>query len=126
MYGKKEAVKMRRLTPEERYKYNVRNQQKALEDFVTHEIEYADDLISWYKITKKEIPDNEYRACAYFMNKEYLNKPGSLTLLYTAYQEYLNGLPEVTKENAFDILCYRYRMYASLLKNGGYDGRTDW
>jgi len=34
-------------------------------------------------------------------------------------------LPDVTKENAFDILRFRYRMYAVLLKNGGYDGKQD-
>ncbi len=28
------------------------------------------------------MPDDEYRAAAFFINKEYLNKPGSLTLLY--------------------------------------------
>ena len=110
----------RRRTPEERYNYNVRKQQQVLEDFAAHEVEWADDLISWYRITNKDMPDDEYRACAFFLNKEYLKKPGSLTLLYSMYVQWVHELPKVTKENAFDILCYRYRMYAALLKTGGF------
>ena len=71
---------MRRKTAEERYKYNIRKQQKALEEFAAHEIEWAGDLIRWYGLRRQDMPDDEYR----------------------------------------------YRMYAALLKSGGYDGRTDW
>jgi hypothetical protein len=53
-------------------------------------------------------------------------KPGSLSLCYQTYQRCCNELPNVTKENAFDILCFRFKMYAAVLKSGGYDGRTDW
>ena len=116
----------RRRTPEERYQYNVRKQQQALEGFAAHEIEWAGDLLTWYRITKKEIPDDEYRGCAFFLNREYLHKPGSLSLLYSAYQRCLHELPEVTKENAIDLLSYRYRLYAATLRAGGYDGRKDW
>jgi hypothetical protein len=31
-------------------------------------------------------------------------------------------LPEVTKETAFDLLAFRYKSYAMVLKKGGYDG----
>jgi hypothetical protein len=31
-------------------------------------------------------------------------------------------LPEVTKENAFDILNFTFKMYAEVLKKGGYGG----
>ena len=117
---------MRRRTPEDRYKYNVRKQQKTLEEFAEHEIEWADYLITWYGLKKEEIPDNDYRACAFFKNREYLRKPGSLSLLYKMYLRSCNELPQVTKENAFDILCFRFKMYAEVLKAGGYDGRTDW
>jgi hypothetical protein len=54
------------------------------------------------------------------MNKEYLRKPGSLTLLYGMYLRCGKELPDVTKENAFDILRFRYRMYAKTLQTGGY------
>ena len=117
---------MRRRTPEDRYNYNVRKQQKALEDFAEHEIEWAGDLLRWYGLKNLEIPDDQYRACAFFSNREYITKPGSLTLLYQTYVRCFDELPPVTKENAFDLLCYRFRMYAAVLKTGGYDGRTDW
>jgi hypothetical protein len=111
---------MKKLTPEERYKYNVRKQEKKLEDFAEHEYDWAGHLIKWYGWKHEEIPDDEYRACAFFLNREYRNKPGSLTLLYGMYLRCGKELPDVTKENAFDILRFRYRMYAVLLKNGGY------
>jgi hypothetical protein len=117
---------MRRFTPEERYKYNVRKQQKKLEEFAEHEIEWAEDLMNWYRCRKQDMPDDEYRACAFFRNREYRNKPGSLSLCYQMYLRCGNELPDVTRENAFDILCFRYKMYAEVLKAGGYNGRTDW
>jgi len=112
---------MRRRTPEEKYQCKILKQQKTLEEFASHEIEWAEDLLLWYRVSKREIPDDEYRAAAYFINKEYLRKPGSLTLLYQMYLRCLNELPEPTKEIAFDILAYRYKMYAAILAKGGYD-----
>ena len=104
----------------------MRKQQKTLEEFAEHEIEWADDLMRWYGLKKEDMPDNVYRACAFFKNREYLKKPGSLSLLYKMYFRCCNELPQVTKENAFDILHFRFKMYAEVLKAGGYDGRTDW
>jgi len=117
---------MKRRTAEDKYRDNIRRQQKTLEEFAAHEIEWAEDLIYWYSIRREEIPDDEYRACVFFLNKEFAKKPGSLTLLYAMYQRCLKELPEATKELAFDLLAYRYKMYAKVLKAGGYDGRTDW
>ena len=113
---------MKRRTPEERYLYNIRKEQKALEDFAVHETEFADDLLMWYRVKKKDIPDDQYRACVFFKNKEYLRKPGSLTLLYQVYVRCGNELPRATRENAFNLLSFRYRMYAAALKTGGFDG----
>ena len=112
----------RRRTPEERYKYNLRNQQKTLEEYAAHEIEWAGDLLYWYRIRKEEIPDDEYRACAFFLNREYLKKPGLLSLLYKTYNGCCDELTNVTRENAFDILRFRYRMYTQVLSLGGYSG----
>jgi len=70
---------VKRLTPEERYQYAIRKQQKTLEEFAAHENEWAEDLITWYRGSKMEMPDDEYRACAFFINGEHLRKPGSLT-----------------------------------------------
>jgi len=72
----------KRLTPEERYRFTIRKQEKMLEEYATHEIEWAGDLIHWYKLNDLDIPDDVYRACAFFINKEFLRKAGSLTLLY--------------------------------------------
>ena len=111
---------MRRRTPEERYKYNVRKQQAILEDFAEHEIEWAGHLITWYRCKKLEMPDDEYRAVAFFTNKEYEKKPGSLTLLYEMYLRCHKELPDLPKEHGFDLLRFRYRMYAKVLEAGGY------
>jgi len=116
---------VKRITPEERYKYNIRKQQKTLEEFADHEIEFAGDLLTWYRYKKIEMPDDEYRACAFFQNKEYLRKPGSLTLLYEMFLRCYRELPQTTKENAFDILRFRYKTYAKVLKTGGYDGQPN-
>ena len=112
---------MKRKTAEERYFYNVRKQTRELEDFVLHETEWANDLINWYKIKKQEMPDEEYRACAFFLNSEFLNKPGSLTLLYQMHIRCNEELPECTKENAFDLLRFKYKMYTEALQKGGFN-----
>jgi hypothetical protein len=111
----------KRRTPEERYKEHICKQQIILEEFAAHEIEWAGDLLMWYRIKKLEIPDDEYRAVAFFKNREYLEKPGSLTLLYEMYKRICKELrPLETKENGFDLLCYRYRVYAITLEKGGF------
>jgi len=111
---------MRRRTPEDRYRDNLRKQQRELEEFAEHEIEWAGHLMMMYRLKKQDMPDEEYRACAFFQNKEFLHKPGSLTLLYEMYLRCWKELPEVTKEHAFDLLRFRYRMYAAALSKGGY------
>jgi hypothetical protein len=111
---------MRKRDPEERYKERLRHEQKALEEFAAHEIEWADDLLLWYRVKKIEMPDDEYRAAAFFKNREYRNKPGSLTLLYSMYQRLMDELPEPTKEIAFDLLVFRYKIYARTLEQGGF------
>jgi hypothetical protein len=113
---------LRIRTPEERYKDSIRKQQKELEEFAAHEIEWAEDLKTWYRLYKKEMPDDEYRACAFFINGEYLRKPGSLTLLYSMYQRCMRELPKATKETAFDLLGFRFKNYAMALNKGGFDG----
>ncbi|MDR2435187.1 MAG: hypothetical protein LBD47_11580 [Treponema sp.] len=110
----------KRRTPEERYKDTIRKQQQTLEDFAAHEIEWADDLLMWYRIKKLDMPDDEYRAVAFFKNREYLRKPGSLTLLYEMFLRCCRELPAYTKEIAFDLLAYRFKVYAVTLEKGGF------
>ena len=116
----------RRLTPEEKYRLSIRKQQKTLEEYAAHEIEWADDLLYWYGIQNIDIPTDVYRAVAFFKNKEFQKKPGSLSLMYNIYLRCIDELPTPTKELAFDLLVFRYRKYAAALKAGGFDGRTDW
>ena len=111
---------MKRKTPEEKYRYNLRKQQRILEDFAEHEIEWANDLLLWYRVKKKEMSEDEYRGCSFFINKEYRNKPGSLTLLYKMFKACEKEFPETTKETAFDLLRYRYMVYAKALEKGGF------
>jgi hypothetical protein len=47
-------------------------------------------------------------------------------MLYEMYLRCCRELPEYQKEIAFDLLAFRFKMYAEVLKTGGYDGRTDW
>jgi hypothetical protein len=111
---------VKRRTPEERYKDNIRKQQRTLEEFAAHEIEWVEDLKTWHRLNKTEMPDDVYRACAFFTNAEYLRKPGSLTLLYEMNLRWYREMPQVTRENAFDLLCFRFKMYAKTLEKGGY------
>ena len=111
---------MARRTAEERYREKMRRQEKILEEFAGHEIEWADDLLLWYRARKRVIPDDEYRAVAFFKNREYLRKPGSLTLLYSMYRRMAQELPPVDREIAFDLLAYRYHVYAATLEKGGF------
>ena len=112
---------MRSRDPKARYDYLVRHERKELEEYAAKEIEYADDLLLWYRLKKREIPDDEYRAAAFFINREFLRKPGSLNLLYSTYARIIPELPKPTRETAFDYLAYRFRMYAAALKQGGFD-----
>jgi hypothetical protein len=110
----------KRKTLEEKYQERLYKQQKILEEFAAHEIEWADDLLLWYRVKKFDMPDDEYRAVAFFKNRKYLHKPGSLTLLYEMYRRCMRELPEYQKEIAFDLLAFRFRMYAEVLKTGGF------
>jgi hypothetical protein len=110
----------KRRTPEERYRESLRKQQQILEEFAAHETEWAEDLLLWYRARKIDMPDDEYRAVVFFKNREYLLKPGSLTLLYSMYQRMTRELPPATREIAFDLLAYRYHVYAVTLEKGGF------
>ena len=111
---------MKRSTIEDRYYESIHKQQRLLNEFVLHETEWAENLFIWYKYKKLEVPDDEYRGAAYFMNSEYKIKPGSLTLLYETYLRCEDEMPKITKESAFDSLRYRYRLYAVVLTKGGF------
>ncbi|MCL2410631.1 MAG: hypothetical protein FWC97_03210 [Treponema sp.] len=110
----------KRKTVEEKYQDKILKQQRILENFTSHETEWANDLILWYRCKKLDMPDDEYRGVSYFLNNEYKKKIGSLTLLYQTYLRCEAELPQGTKENAFDLVRFRYKMYAAVLANGGF------
>jgi hypothetical protein len=112
----------KRKNLETKYLEKTLRQREELENFAKHETEWAEDLLLWYRIRKEEIHDDEYRAVAFFKNREYLKKPGSLTLCYLAYQDMMRELPPSTKETACYLLAYRYKVYCAVLEIGGYGG----
>jgi hypothetical protein len=112
---------MRYKDIETRYRDHVRHERKIREEYATQEIAFADDLLRWYKLRHQEIPDDEYRAAAFFMNREDLRKPGALTLLYSMLSRMIPEPLEHTKESAFNYLAYRFRAYAAALRLGGFD-----
>jgi hypothetical protein len=112
---------MRKRNPESRYREKIRHEQTALEDFASHEIDFSENLLAWFRIKHREPGDEEYRGICYFQNREFLLKPGSLTLLYATYEKLIHELPEVNRENAFDLLRYRFKIYAHVLEKGGFN-----
>jgi hypothetical protein len=113
---------MRKRDPETRYRELIQKQKKILEEYTASETEYAEHLLLWYKVKKLEMPDDEYRAVAFFRNKEYQWKRGALTLLYSMFERCMKELPKPDREIAFDLLAYRFKLYALTLEKGGYNG----
>lgn len=110
----------RGLSAAERYEDHLRHERAELEDFVETEREYADDLMCWYRRGNTDMPDDEYRGAAYFINSEFNMKPASLVLLYTIKKNIIAELPSPTKETALDLLRFRFRTYALTLEEGGF------
>lgn len=111
---------MKRLTPEEKYLYSLKKQRETLGAFAADEELNSEMLLLYYKQKGRDMPDDVYRSCAFFINSEYRRKPGSLFLLYQTREKLQKEFTEITKENAVDVLCYRYRMYAAMLREGGF------
>ncbi|GHV04035.1 hypothetical protein FACS189485_08570 [Spirochaetia bacterium] len=112
---------VRSRDPIVRYHDLVRHEQKALEDFVSYEAEWADDVLTWYRIHKLDIPDDVYRAAAFFRNREFTRKPEALWLLYVEREKWNKELPLTTEEMKFDLVADRYKRYARILEMGGFD-----
>jgi hypothetical protein len=111
---------MKHLSPEEKYLYSLRKQREALTSFAADEEANSEMLLLYYKQKGRDMPFDIYRACAFFINREHQMKPGSLFLLYQTMEKLQKEFTEITKENAADVLCYRYQTYAAMLREGGY------
>jgi hypothetical protein len=111
---------MRFKSVEERYWYHLRKEREMLDDFTGTERDAAETLLLSYKLQKRDVPDDIYRAVCFFMNAEYKTKPKALVELYFADQKLIAELREASKERALDLLCYRYQVYGAILLQEGY------
>ena len=113
-------MRNKRRNTEQRYQDGINQQKRKLDDFIAHETEWAEHLLLWFRLKKLDMPDDEYRGCAFFINKEYLKKHGSLNLMYHTHLSCENNYVNVTRENAFDMVRYKYKTYAHVLSKGGF------
>jgi hypothetical protein len=104
----------------ERYNYRLRKQTDVLEDFLSFQKDIAEMLVTHYKQANTEMPDDIYRAAAYFINDEFNQKSGSLVLLLQTNERLNEELPRVTKETFVMQHCYRFQVFAAALQEGGY------
>jgi hypothetical protein len=105
---------------EVRYLARLDREARELAEFLDSEKITADMVLYHFKRHKIDMDDDVYRGIVYFLNDEYKNKPGSLTMLLNAKSKIIAGLPPVTKETTIDYCCYIYKFYAKLLVEGGY------
>ena len=113
-------MRKKRRNVEQRYQDEMKKQKRKLDEFISHETEWANDLMLWYRVKNIDMPEDEYRGCAYFINKEYSRKKGSILYLYEAYKKVIEEMPVMSKETAFDQVKYLYKTYALILEKGGY------
>jgi hypothetical protein len=108
------------LSPEERYRFAMRHELAELDNFVSEEALFADNLLYEYKRRGADLDEAAYRACAFFVNGEYKTKPLAVALLYNARTKLLKELPQSTVETAMSLLAYRFKVYGELLLQGDY------
>jgi len=108
------------MDPETRLRENLRHEIAALEAFIREERETALNLLDWFRASRCDMPDDEYRAVVFIRNEEFRTKLGSLTLLYETRKRVYAELPRTTKETAIDITRFRFKVYSAVLMKGGY------
>jgi hypothetical protein len=110
----------KRISDEVRYNYLVREQKRQAEEFIENEDLETSYLFSKFKKSGLDMPLEIYRACAFFKNKEYKMKLGSIALLFQTKEGLQKEIPELTKENLFEQICYKFKMYSKVLEQGGF------
>jgi hypothetical protein len=110
----------KRAGAKEKFLYGMRNVQKTLDEFEENQRADADNLLYIYKYNKQDMPLDVYRSVAFFMNREYKNKSGSLYLLYQANERLRKEMPKATKENIVEHIAYRFKVYTQVLEEAGY------
>jgi hypothetical protein len=101
----------------DKYLAKIELEKDKLKCFANDEELNADMLLYRYKLDGRDVPDDIYRACAFFINGEYNTKSGILPVLYQTRESLRSNLPKVIKENAIDQLCYRLQVYNRLIEN---------
>jgi hypothetical protein len=94
-----------------------------LEQYANDKKLFAESLLDIYRMSGREVPDDIYRACIFFMNSEYMGKPGSLWLLYRASERFQKENVSTPKERCLDKLCYEFQLLAETLEQGGFNDR---
>jgi hypothetical protein len=110
----------KRISDEARYLYRVRLEQQEITEFIENEELETNYLVSKYKRIGVDMPFEIYRTCAFFLNKEYKMKLGSLSLLMQTNENLKMEMPETTKENCIEQIYYKYKMYSKVLEQGDY------
>jgi hypothetical protein len=114
---------MRFKNIDERYNYVYRKEHALLEQYANDKKIFAEGLIDIYKMGDRDIPDDIYRACVFFINGEYNSKAGALWSLYQASEKFQSEHRHTPKERLMDKLCYEFQLLASVLEEGGYNGQ---
>jgi hypothetical protein len=108
------------MSAEERFLFGMRNVQRALDEFAGRQREHAEYLMAFYRRRKLDMPFDVYRAAAFFLNREYLNKSGSLYLLYQADERLQKELPPPSIENIVERVAYIFAVFGRTLEEAGY------
>jgi hypothetical protein len=66
------------------------------------------------------MPPDVYRSVAFFVNREYKNKNGSLYLLFQADERLRKEMPVATVENITELIAYKFKVYTQILEEAGY------
>jgi hypothetical protein len=104
----------------ERYLFKTRKERRILTEFLQDETTMAQVVLDLFKSKHLDPPDDVYRGVAYFINREWEKKAGSLYLLYEAKKRVQEEMPPVVKETAFDQVCYFFKIYCAVLAKEGF------
>ncbi|MFP3043417.1 hypothetical protein LQZ19_16510 [Treponema primitia] len=101
--------------PKKLYEELLWQERKMLEEFVERERGLAELLLGQAETRNREIPPEAYRGLMVFRNREYLQKPGMLTRLYKAGEDWQKEHP--LPDDGESALA-RFTEYAAVIEKG--------
>jgi hypothetical protein len=104
-----------RLSAFERYLRALEKQEALLDGCVEDERLMADMLLLRYQGQGRDVPEDIYRAVAFFLNEEFKRWPELKITLYELRGKIMKTIKIENKERAVDALCYRYQVYGRAL-----------